>query len=52
MPIAHRRAVVVGYSAGDRVEIREGLKVGDRVITIGRGAVRDGTQVQVVEGTP
>ncbi len=52
VPIAHRRAVVVGYSAGDRVEIREGLKAGDRVITIGRGAVRDGTQVQVVEGTP
>jgi membrane fusion protein (multidrug efflux system) len=49
VPIAHRRAVVVGYSAGDRVEIREGLKAGDRVITIGRNAVREGTEVQVLE---
>ena len=49
VPIAHRRKVVVGYTAGDRVEIREGLVENDRVITIGRGAVRDGTQVQVLE---
>lgn len=49
VPIAHRRKVVVGYTAGDRVEIREGLAENDRVITIGRGAVRDGTQVQVLE---
>jgi membrane fusion protein, multidrug efflux system len=49
VPIAHRRKVVVGHAAGDRVEIREGLAENDRVITIGRGAVRDGTQVQVLE---
>jgi len=49
VPIAHRRNVVIGYAAGDKVEIREGLAENDRVITIGRGAVRDGTQVQVLE---
>jgi membrane fusion protein (multidrug efflux system) len=49
VPIAHRRKVVIGYAAGEKVEIREGLAENDRVITIGRGAVRDGTQVQVLE---
>ena len=49
VPIAHRRKVVIGFAAGDKVEIREGLAENDRVITIGRGAVRDGTQVQVLE---
>ena len=34
----------------DRVEIRDGLKDGERVITLGRNAVRDGTEVQVLDG--
>ncbi|WP_187300676.1 efflux RND transporter periplasmic adaptor subunit [Mizugakiibacter sediminis] len=47
--VAKRRAVKIGYADGSRVEIREGLAPGDRVITIGRNAVRDGTEVQVLE---
>jgi membrane fusion protein (multidrug efflux system) len=44
--VARLRPVTVGYSEGDRVEIREGLVPGDEVITIGRNAVRDGAVVQ------
>ncbi len=47
-----RETVKVGYSEGSRVEILEGLKEGDRVVTVGRAAVRDGAKVQVLESTP
>jgi membrane fusion protein (multidrug efflux system) len=47
--VARRRVVKTGYAEGDRIEIREGLAEGERVITIGRNAVRDGTEVQVLE---
>jgi len=47
--IAHRKLVKIGYSDGDKVEIRSGLDAGARVITVGRNAVRDGTAVQVLD---
>jgi membrane fusion protein (multidrug efflux system) len=47
--VARRRLVQVGYSDGDKVEIRSGIDEGARVITVGRNAVRDGTAVQVLE---
>lgn len=50
--VAKRRIVKTGYAEGDRIEIRDGVKDGDRVITIGRNAVRDGTEVQVIEANP
>ena len=50
--VAKRRVVHTGYAEGDRIEVREGLAEGDRVITIGRNAVRDGTEVQLVEEEP
>lgn len=46
---AQRRVVRVGFADSDYVEVREGLKPGDRVITVGRNAVRDGTLVQVLD---
>jgi len=46
--IAKRRTVKTGYADGDRIEIRDGLADGERVITIGRNAVRDGTEVTVL----
>jgi membrane fusion protein (multidrug efflux system) len=49
--IAHRKLVKIGYSDGDKVEIRSGLEEGARVITVGRNAVRDGTAVQVLDVT-
>ncbi len=47
--LAQRRSVKTGYADGDRVEILEGLVVGERVVTIGRNALRDGAAVQVLE---
>lgn len=47
--VAHRHAVRVGYAAGDRIEILEGLADGDVVVTVGRAGVRDGARVQVLE---
>ena len=49
--VAHRKLVQIGYSDGDKVEIRSGVDVGARVITVGRNAVRDGTAVQVLDTT-
>lgn len=48
--VAQRRVVKVGYRNSDFVEILDGLSEGDKVITVGRSAVRDGTAIQVLEG--
>ncbi|HVJ62651.1 MAG TPA: efflux RND transporter periplasmic adaptor subunit [Tahibacter sp.] len=46
---AQRHIVQIGFADGEYIEIRDGLKEGDQVITVGRNAVRDGTLVQVLE---
>ena len=43
-----RVPVKLGYAEGPWVEIREGLKEGDQVVTAGKVALRDGTAVQVI----
>ncbi|PTN55783.1 efflux RND transporter periplasmic adaptor subunit [Stenotrophomonas panacihumi] len=43
-----RVPVKLGYAEGQWVEVREGLKEGDQVVTAGKVALRDGTQVQVI----
>ncbi|MEP6881405.1 MAG: efflux RND transporter periplasmic adaptor subunit [Dokdonella sp.] len=48
--VSKRRVVKVGYGDANYVEVLDGLGEGDRVITLGRSAVRDGTAVQVLEG--
>ena len=50
--VVHRVPVKIGYSSGNLVEIRDGLKDGDRVVTVGRAALREGTKVQVLEAKP
>lgn len=47
---AARVAVKLGYMDGEWVEIREGLKAGDGVVTAGKIALRDGTPVEVIGG--
>jgi membrane fusion protein (multidrug efflux system) len=46
---AQRRAVTIGFSNGEFAEIRSGLKDGDQVVTAGKVAIRDGTEVQVID---
>jgi len=45
---AARVPVKLGYSNGEFAEIVSGLKEGDRVITAGKVAVRDGTEIQIL----
>ena len=46
-----RVPVKIGYMDGAWVEIREGVKAGDRVVIAGKTALRDGSLVQVL-GAP
>ena len=45
---AKRVPVKLGYSEGEWIEVRDGLKVGDSVVTAGKVALRDGSDVQVI----
>ena len=46
---AKRVTVQLGYTNGEIAEIRSGIKEGDRVVTAGKVAIRDGTEVQVID---
>ena len=50
--IARRKLIKIGYSEGDKIEVRSGIDSGTQVITVGRNAVRDGTAVQVINEQP
>lgn len=50
--VAHRRTVRVGLEEAGRVEAISGLAAGDRVVTAGQGALRDGTPVKVIADAP
>lgn len=45
---AQRVAIKLGYFDGPWAEVRDGLKPGDRVVTAGKVALRDGALVQVL----
>jgi membrane fusion protein (multidrug efflux system) len=45
--VAHARTVSIGVIEGDRVQITNGLKVGDRLIVKGQTEVEEGIRVQV-----
>lgn len=47
--VAKRRQVTIGFAQGERVEVIDGLGDGDKVVTVGRAALRDGVAVQVLE---
>lgn len=49
---AARIPVKLGYTTGEFAEILSGVNEGDRVITAGKVAVRDGTEVQVLGAKP
>jgi membrane fusion protein (multidrug efflux system) len=46
---AKRVTVQLGYTNGEIAEIRAGIKEGDKVVTAGKVAIRDGTEVQVID---
>lgn len=45
---ASRVPVKLGYAEGPWLEVRQGLKEGDQVVTAGKVALRDGTVVQII----
>ncbi|PZO10795.1 MAG: efflux transporter periplasmic adaptor subunit [Lysobacteraceae bacterium] len=45
---AVRTPVVLGYINGELAEVRGGLKEGDDVVTAGKVAIRDGSEVEVI----
>ena len=49
---AVRVPVKLGYMDGEWVEVREGLKIGDGVVTAGKIALRDGTAVEAIGQAP
>lgn len=46
--VAKRRKVTLGYADGGQVEIVDGLAEGEKVVTLGQAALRDGAKVQVI----
>lgn len=46
---AKHRSVIIGRNSGEKVEILEGLKAGDRIITNGFQGLSDGQLVQIIE---
>jgi hypothetical protein len=46
---AERRRVRVGMDLDGKMEVLEGLAVGDTIITTGNALLRDGAQVRIVE---
>jgi len=47
---ATRRPVTVGLAGDDLVEVQEGLKEGERVVTAGASLLSDGAQTRIVGG--
>ncbi len=47
--VAVENEVKTGYTSGAYVEIKSGLKEGDKVITEGAKAVEDGTEIKVIK---
>lgn len=43
-----RTSVALGYINGEFAEVRQGLNEGDRVVTAGKVAVRDGSKVEII----
>ena len=48
----NRRAIQLGYEANGQVEVTEGLKTGETVVTAGKGSLSDGARVEVVGKDP
>ncbi|MBH24236.1 MAG: hypothetical protein CMH57_07265 [Myxococcales bacterium] len=45
---AVKQRLKLGFSEQDRVEVLEGMKVGEEVVVIGQAGLKDGTEVSVV----
>ncbi|HAC15387.1 MAG TPA: efflux transporter periplasmic adaptor subunit [Bacteroidetes bacterium] len=46
--LVKRKNVTVGYTNGTKVEILNGLDIGDVVVTVGHNSLRDSTRVEII----
>ena len=46
--LVQRKNVTVGYTNGTKVEILNGLDIGDVVVTVGHNSLRDSTRVEII----
>jgi membrane fusion protein (multidrug efflux system) len=46
---AHRRLIKTGYGDADNIEVVEGLKAGDFVVTTGQSSLKDDAKVETVQ---
>jgi membrane fusion protein (multidrug efflux system) len=49
---ARRRAIEIGYSRGENIEVLSGLSGDESVITLGQTGLKDGAEVSVVSAEP
>jgi len=47
---ARRVKVILGYENNGIVQVRSGLKTGEKVIVAGQGALKEGDKIRVIEG--
>jgi membrane fusion protein (multidrug efflux system) len=46
--LAYRKVVKTGYANATHIEVLEGVKAGDRVVTTGQGSLKDSSKVEVI----
>ncbi|MGY0504520.1 efflux RND transporter periplasmic adaptor subunit [Luteimonas sp. e5] len=46
---AERVEIELGYADGEFIEVRKGLALGEQVVTAGKTALREGSEVQVID---
>lgn len=49
--VAYKQVIRTGYVNGNNIEVLEGLNIGDLVVTIGQGSLRDSVAVEVIPAT-
>ena len=49
---AYRQTVETGYVNSSHIEVLSGVDVGDTVVTIGKGGLKDSSKVEMVSGEP
>ncbi len=46
--LAYRKIIKTGYANATHIEVLEGVKVGERVVTTGQGSLKDSSKVEVI----
>lgn len=47
--VAYRKLVKTGYVNGANIEVLEGLKAGEKIVTTGQGSLKDSSKVEIVK---